>query len=1150
MNEETTLEPADADARHEAVFGTDSYIVQAPAGSGKTELLVQRYLRLLASVDQPDNVLAITFTNKAAAEMRERILDALQKARGPRPLAPHAVRTWQLGQAVLARDTSARWELEQSPRLLRVQTIDALCAGLARQLPVLSGFGSNASATADAEPLYRQAARMLLNAVEREDDGGPIWRLLGHLDGSTSRFLTLVTEALRQRERWLGHVVADGSDFERTTLETTLARLAEVELEQLARVMPQGTLTTARHVARDACAFFKTNASRAKGPLYACPDAAHAEDPINAAALPVWRALGEVLLTQKGEPRKRLDNNCGVPPEKPGGEKIDDIERARRREHKERAETLLATLSEVPDVLALLQEIRGLPDPNYSDDQWEVVKAITAVLPIAYAYLRIVFGERGEADFGEIQNGALQSLRDHDSPSELLIALDARISHILIDEFQDTSASQMNLMQTLVTDWSNGDGRSLFVVGDPMQSIYRFRQAEIGNFLQAQRQGIAHVKLQPLVLKTNFRSTAPVVDWINNSFERVFPAIDNEVVGAVRYSSAVAHQEGHAGDGVTIHPLVEASEEAEALKVVELVQTSLAEHDGDVAILVRSRTHLRALLPRLRDASITVQAVDAEALGDRQVVRDLHALTRALTHPADSAAWLAVLRAPYCGITLSDLHTLFAGNAHWSNVVTGLEPLPRFTGDAGARLRRLVNAFIMARRERHYRSLAGTVERLWLMLGGPQCLDAANMLEDARSYLALLARYERAGEVPDETAFVKAMEGLYAAPEASSEARVQVMTMHKAKGLEFDTVILPGLNRTPRGSTKPILHVERRRVSTSGRTRRDDPLELLVAPVEGPGQEDPLFQWMNDMESKRERAEAARLLYVAATRARHRAHLVASVGWSIKTGTIKPPQASTLLAHLWPVVEADFEALRAPTAALEASLEEESADAVAPLLTRVTDEWLDAHSVDEPLSTDAEQLHIDAYSVGAEVEFDWAGENARHVGTLVHRYIERITLDGPEAWPANRIGAHHSAFEAGLVNLGVANASVRHAADRVRDALLGMLGDDRGRWLLTAHQDGAAELGLGHRTHQAVHEYVVDRTFVDSGGTRWIVDYKTGGHEGGGLQGFLDSEQERYAPQLEGYARILMRIDSRPTRLGLYFPVIGAWREWAAGIQP
>src|SRR5690606_4067103 len=151
--------PPDHEARTRALEPGESFIVQAPAGSGKTELLTQRYLRLLATVNDPEEVIAITFTRKAAAEMQARILRALEQARSaPEPPGGFSRATWRLAAGALERDRERRWDLSDNPRRLRIHTIDSLCARLTRQMPVLSRLGAQPETVEDAMHLYRAAA--------------------------------------------------------------------------------------------------------------------------------------------------------------------------------------------------------------------------------------------------------------------------------------------------------------------------------------------------------------------------------------------------------------------------------------------------------------------------------------------------------------------------------------------------------------------------------------------------------------------------------------------------------------------------------------------------------------------------------------------------------------------------------------------------------------------------------------------------------------------------------------------------------------------------------------------------------------------------------------------------------------------------------
>ena len=301
--------------------------------------------------------------------------------------------------------------------------------------------------------------------------------------------------------------------------------------------------------------------------------------------------------------------------------------------------------------------------------------ALAALLKLAAAQLWAVFNEQGEADFVEVAQRALLALGDADAPSDLALQLDYRIQHLLVDEFQDTSPTQVQLLQRLTAGWQEEDGRTLFAVGDPMQSVYRFRKADVGLFLRAADSGIGGIALQRLRLCRNNRSCAALVDWVNQGFAGVFPARDSVTSGAIRYRPFVATRPSLAGadEGVRVHALVIDRETAAegndgaALREAQRILSIISEvrgHDParQIAVLVRARSHLDALvaLIRRRQPALRFAAVEIESLAARQPVQDLLALTRALHHRADRVHWLAILRAPWCGLTLADLHALAA----------------------------------------------------------------------------------------------------------------------------------------------------------------------------------------------------------------------------------------------------------------------------------------------------------------------------------------------------------------------------------------------------------------------------------------------------------------------------------------------------------
>lgn len=1131
MNEPRAI--ADQRTRDAALDISRSFIVQAPAGSGKTGLLIQRYLALLARVDAPEEIVAITFTRKAAGEMRNRVLAALAAADGAAPDAPHGKRTWELARAAVSHERARGWDLAANPNRMRIQTIDSLCAALTRQMPVLSGFGAQPEILEDAAALHAEAARRTLAALDAGDARAPqVARILPYLDNNVARAEELIAAMLARRDQWLRHVAdPDSRRIRRETLEAALASLVRDALGSVAAHCPvelHGEIAALAAFAAENLAI-----AEAASPILACrhlqalPGAAPGD-------ADQWRGIAELLLTREGELRAGVNARQGFPAAT--GSK--GPERRRREDAKQRFEALMKTLAAHRTFIEALHVTRELPPASYTQEQWEVVDALVGLLPVAVAELELLFRERGEADFAAVAQAAVRALGEPDAPTDLALALDYRIRHILLDEFQDTSLSQYELLERLTAGWQPGDGRTLFLVGDPMQSIYRFREAEVGLYLRARREGVGAVILEPLTLTVNFRSHEGIVRWVNAAFARVLPDEEDLASGAVPYVECVAYDPALPGQAVVMHALTDADRAAEARRVVALVEAVRAERPAEtIAILVRSRTHLAAIAPQLKRAGIRFQAIEIEALGHRALVQDLFALTRALVHPADRIAWLSVLRAPWCGLTLADLDALVRDSTA-ATVWELMNDIVRFghlSADGQARLARTREVLGAALARRCREPLRRWVEGAWLALGGPAGAEDEADLEDASVFLDLLDELEEGGGLADLELLEERVDRLFAVPDADPAAKwVQVMTIHKAKGLEFDTVILPGLGYAPR-SEEPKLLAWLERPGARGGT------DLLLAPVRESAQEgDAIYRYLARLDGIKHEHEAARLLYVGATRAKARLHLVGHAKPNAK-GDPRPHPRS-LLRRLWEVVAPEFERAEREVAAAAPP----EADTEPAAIRRAVSGWRPP-AAPGGLAWRAPAALPRAGDPHEHVEFSWASETAKHVGTVVHRYLQAVADEGTAGWDGARVASLREVFARDLARLGVPDTEMKGAVARAHDALAACLADERGHWVLGAHGDARSELRLTGVAGAEIVSVAMDRTFVDERGTRWIVDYKTGVHEGGDVEAFLDREQERYRPQLEQYAALMRGLDARPIRLGLYFPLLNGWREWGVG---
>ena len=1151
--------------RRRALDPAHSFIVQAPAGSGKTELLIQRYLRLLAVVDHPEEIVAVTFTRKAAGEMRERVLEALADAQaGATPATEHGKLTLALANAALQRNTTAGWRITDNPARLRIQTIDSLCAALTRQMPVLSRFGSQPESVEDAAELYLEAARATVELVEGDDEvAQDVERLLAHLDNDVKRIEDLLADMLARRDHWLRRINVPG----REELEATLRYVRCEALERARGLFPASLRDELIELARYAAANLAADGS--SSPIAACAGLA-ALPGIEDSSVIVWQGIAELLLVKDGDWRKQYDVRNGFPA---GGTKA---EKEIAKQWKARVQALVAALIHDESFRATLHDLRLLPPSAYSEGQWEVLGAIMRLLPRAVGQLKLVFQSRGQVDFTEVAQGALLALGDVDAPTDLALALDYRIRHLLIDEFQDTSISQYELVARLTAGWEPGDGRTVFAVGDPMQSIYRFREAEVGLFLRARAAGIGSVDLQPIGLSANFRSQSGIVNWVNSTFAKVMPAHEDIATGAVPYTASVATRAALAGDAVSVHPFLNDNRAAEAAQVAGIVaQARRDDPQGRVAVLVRNRGHLREIVPQLREAGLRFRAIEIEELGHRPVVQDLLALTRALTHMADRLAWLAALRAPWCGLTLADLHALAGISPLSPNLPPprgGEEqsaPLARRVGGEGAtvweamnddvrvgklssdgrtRLERLCVALRAAIAHRCRGSLRERIAGAWYALGGPACVEDTTDLEDAEIYFDYLEQHEAAGDIADSVAFEEGLAKLYALPDLEADETLQIMTIHKAKGLEFDTVIVPGLGRPPRNDDQKLfLWMEQPRpVPSPDRfpgQGGEDGADLLLAPIHETGADgDPIYAWLEKLNAEKESFEDERLLYVASTRAKQRLHLLGGT-WlaSDRDGVIglRPPAEKSLLGKLWPVVEPIYAAAANQALELPSYLTAESASLIGQTLRRLPLGWaLPPAPPPAQWTPPPDRAHTQD-----DIEFSWVGETARHLGSIVHRWLQRIADDELKGWDAARVEAQRTAYRQELIGHGVTDGDLDAAIGRVAAALVHAVTDERGRWLLGPKQDACNERRITAIIGNERMNLVIDRTFRGADNKHWIIDYKTSSHEGADTEAFLERERERYQAQLARYAAA---VGDEGAMLGLYFPLLHGWREWNA----
>lgn len=881
--------PTDYIQRITALDPTRSFAVTAPAGSGKTELLIQRILKLLSFCERPEEILAITFTRKAALEMQERVLKALEKAHSSeKPEETHHQLTWDLANAVLAQDKKHGWQLLENPKRLRIQTIDSFCHTIIQALPISAKIGNVNALTEDSEPLYEEAFIRLLDCFnEPSRYANDLKNILHHCDNRLDSVKNLMINLLYRRCQWLP-TIGSGQDipYLRKEMEKNLQAIIESHLKSVRnhlysyenRLVPLLRYSGAQQESQEYSLLRE---------LKELPSENHNH-------LTLWKQIQNILLTQSGHWRQKVDKRHGFPVGSTKEEKLIC------KDYKEKFLELLHELSFIQPLEKQLSKIDALPSPFYPEKQWALLESLTRLLPLLVAHLKIVFKEHGVIDYVENSLSALQALGNDDTPSDLGLHLDQKISHILVDEFQDTSSLQMSLLKKLTTGWGPGDGKTLFIVGDAMQSCYGFRDAHVGLFIAASESGIGAIQLHPIQLTANFRSQKAIVEWNNKVFEECFPNQKDINLGAIPFYRAEAQLNNRLPQPavtLTLFPNT-LHRNDEAKKIVQIIQ-DISDHapNDSMAILIRNRSHLSEILPALKAANIAWKTTDIDPLSSRPVIQDLLVLTKCLHSLADRISWLSLLRGPLIGLTLSDLLAIVQYSPEqslWSNLLS-YSVIDNLTSTTKQRLSETVPLLLSALQNRQRMPLSIWIKQLWLELNNKNTENDGVIAQDpdADTFFDLLKKHSKRTQSLNLGALEKEINRGYLKTSSEQQCQLQIMTIHKAKGLEFDHVILPGLDRTPPPENRSLLLWEEHTFETGNNG-------LILGPIGEFGlEQDPIYHYLSQQKEEKRLLENTRLMYIACTRARNSLNLLANIKMDAANETQQDPSNHSLLARIW-----------------------------------------------------------------------------------------------------------------------------------------------------------------------------------------------------------------------------------------------------------
>jgi ATP-dependent exoDNAse (exonuclease V) beta subunit len=953
----------------------------------------------------------------------------------------------------------------------------------------------------------------------------------------------------------------------------------------------------AHELAQFACAHGAGDKYRGLAELAKFPSAPHADTEALEEARGAYVCVANLLLTNEGDLRQKIDNRLGFPKE--------------HLDEKLRMQDLLGRLADVPELEVALAAVRDLPPARYTSEDWQILRAAFLLLRHAAAELRAAFAESGTVDFVEVAQLARHVLQGEDNqPSDAAQAVADDIRHLLVDEFQDTSRRQHEFITALIRAWPDQAGRTIFVVGDPMQSIYFFRDAEAELFRRVKDLGFElgdgeSFALNPVTLSANFRTDPSLVSDLNEAFERVFTLPDGSGIEFAKAEPARTRTSGpnkrlelhfdfapqtRGANTSNAELIVERDQirKSQLDKIISLIRDHLARIDSArarsekyrIAVLGRARTALAPIASALREAQIPFRAVELESLRDRPEILDAVSLTRALLNPEDRVAWLGVLRAPWCGFTLAELHAIAGADESPSSA----PPIPQLLRERLHLLpapslqaaQRVLDAFASVAHIRAtlpIASLGTLIQQLWRALGGGRCVDDA-----ARANLdlfwRLLDKLPQGEQDLAGPALDAALEDLCALPDpsTSSDCGVQLMTIHKSKGLEFEVVVVPDLQaQGGRGSVELLSWLERGLVEPGD----DGELtEFLIAPVQFKGT-DPgaAKRWVDHARRDREAQEMRRILYVAATRAREELHLFAQPPYKIAadgTQSLVEPK-NCLLATAWPAlgdeIRARFDqwnsAAQQVPAAPELILESLAAEgndnlifmpspATPTILRRLPPDFESASMLYIQRASSVSVIGLGEPETYARHE---GGLLSRALGNAVHSLLEqlarlRTTLD----WNSARAALENNRPRtlATLRSYGLSEGQAQTLAAGAFDTVIQASKDPTGQWILSPHAEAASESGWAGLIDSHLHQIRVDRIFragtepLQSGDSAlWIIDYKTA--QADNIQeSTLATLRASFAPQLETYASILRNLHGPTTalRAGLYYPRMSAFDWW------
>ena len=841
-----------------AVFSKKSFIVQAPAGSGKTDLLVKRYLYLLSRVNNPEDILVITFTRKAAQELRVRIGNILNdeeillKFFDIKYLSDNKY----LAGIVLENSNKLNWDIKNNLNRLNIKTIDGFCLDSIKRFSSITNCSGEVCVDENTDLLYEKIVDTYLfdfynGKISNEKEILATKRLLIIFGNNFSFIKSNLIFLLRKRD----HIERVFKSFKKN-----LKKMFEIYLEEI----NISTINICKKLCPKIIRNFVKN-SLIDG-LSCTYEFEHIDfkkfDCIKQLLIKekeVLLKLADVLLTKNNEWRKRPV----------------------LKEYKDDLKKILRFINDedFSDFKSALIDIKYLPDIKYTMVQWQIFDSLIRILPNLIHKIEEYHHKNNLIDYST----ALKKTVDLFLKINQLNEINLNIKHILVDEFQDISFNQFCLIKAITKNYSKKN--SIFLVGDPTQSIYKFRDSEVGIFIHSKYNKISNKKMHLIVLSNNYRSDYKIINFINYIFKNIFPRTENIARGCVTYNkmkhSSICESSDF-NDAVFLC-LANDNKSNEGLEIVKILKELENNHELSIAILVRSRSCLEKILPELNKHDINYNAIEIDKISCNSLILDLISLTKALLDFTDKLAWLSFLNSNLCKIDINDIFIISDNLEFKSNIFNSFSNknlLNKLSKDTKLMINKIKLLFGDYINNINYGKLSSFVYRIWICLGGKEL-----MIDDYSDAIAIffkiLTNFENNSNIIDINEFEKEIDNSFSSKVVEtkkSNSNIHIMTMHKAKGLEFDIVIIPGINK--------IFKRDKNNIMLWSNISNNFNEENILISVSDPEK----INYLNNKPIKnnihsyilrenliKSKYENIRLLYVAMTRAKKKIYLVSEI---------------------------------------------------------------------------------------------------------------------------------------------------------------------------------------------------------------------------------------------------------------------------------